>query len=125
MDISIRKHKLVADEPPEIGGGDLGPNPIELLLASVASCLSMVIKMYAEDRGIKVNKIEVKAVGSLDIRGLMGEDVKPDLQSIDLEVVIDSPASRKELLKLLDIVEKHCPVADTLKSATPVKIVLK
>ena len=34
---SIGPHRVVFDAPPEIGGGDTGPSPVELLLGAVGA----------------------------------------------------------------------------------------
>lgn len=37
QEIRVGPHRLTADEPPEAGGGDAGPTPVELLLAALGS----------------------------------------------------------------------------------------
>lgn len=37
QEISIRSHRVVADEPEQDGGTDSGPTPYELLLAALGS----------------------------------------------------------------------------------------
>ena len=37
QEILIGRHRLVADEPVEAGGGDKGPNPYDLLLAALGA----------------------------------------------------------------------------------------
>lgn len=120
-----RSHTMVVDEPKELGGTDKGPNPIELLLASLASCLSIAIKFHADRMNVPVSRVKVVAKGTLDLRGFMGEDVKPGLQKITLDVTVESPASEERVKELIDFVEHHCPVADTLRSNTPVELTVK
>ena len=117
-----RGHTLVVDEPKELGGTDKGPNPIELLLASLASCITIAIKFHADRMNVPVSKVRVVAKGTLDLGGFMGENVKPGLRKITLDVTVESPASEERVKELIEFVERHCPVADTLRSNTPVEI---
>lgn len=119
VNAKVRDFEFVADEPQELGGADKGPNPIEYLLASLASCLLIALNFHALKGGIKIRSAEARASGKLDIRGFMGEaDVRPGLQEIALEVEVESEASREEVEKLIKYVEEHCPVADTLGKGT-------
>lgn len=57
--ISVRQHRLVADEPPELGGGDAGPSPLELLAASLASCTAATIELYAARKEWEIGDVTV------------------------------------------------------------------
>ena len=35
QEVTVGPHRFVADEPEDLGGGDAGPNPADLLLASL------------------------------------------------------------------------------------------
>ena len=48
QEIAAGAHRFLADEPVEAGGLDSGPNPYELLLASLGACTSMTLRLYAE-----------------------------------------------------------------------------
>src|SRR3954452_5912868 len=58
-DIKMGDHRLVADEPTEQGGLDEGPNPQELLAASLAWCTAIRMEMYAKRKGWDVAGLEV------------------------------------------------------------------
>ncbi len=45
------KHEIVADAPEQFGGADSAANPHELLLASLGSCTSITMQMYAKRKG--------------------------------------------------------------------------
>ena len=60
QNISIGSHQLLADEPPESGGADAGPNPYELVMAGLGACTSMTVRMYAERRNWPLEKVQVQ-----------------------------------------------------------------
>lgn len=47
LEAKARQFKLVIDEPPALGGSDLGANPVEYLLASYAGCINVVAHLTA------------------------------------------------------------------------------
>ena len=56
-----RNHVVMIDEPAEFGGSDYGPDPMEMVALSLAACISLTIKMYAERRKRDIGAILVKA----------------------------------------------------------------
>lgn len=66
--------------------------------------------------GIKLDEVKVNLKGSLDLKGLFGMDptVPPGYQKISYETILTSSAPEAELRKLIEAVESHCPVLDTL-----------
>jgi putative redox protein len=54
-------HTLVADEAVSAGGADAGTNPLSMLLAALASCTAITLRMYAERKGWDAGDIEVQA----------------------------------------------------------------
>ncbi|MFQ3614349.1 MAG: OsmC family protein [Cyanobacteriota bacterium] len=57
--VTIRHFKLVADEPPDLGGQDRGPAPFEWILAGLGSCKAMTAQMYAERKGWPLERVQV------------------------------------------------------------------
>jgi putative redox protein len=48
----IRQFSLTVDEPPTLGGSDAGPNPVELVLAALATCQEITYRAYATALGV-------------------------------------------------------------------------
>lgn len=110
---------MIIDEPPELGGGDAGMNPVELVLVALGTCQEIMFAAYAAFMGIKLDECKVDVKGYLDLRGLLSVDptVAPGYQKIVYETKITSSASDEALLQLIEVVEGHCPVMDTLARA--------
>jgi putative redox protein len=58
-ELKARKHNVIADEPEEEGGKDLGPRPGDFYRISLASCTAITLRMYANRKNFDVQKIEV------------------------------------------------------------------
>jgi putative redox protein len=67
--VKVRSHELTVDEPRDQGGGDSGPDPQELLAASLASCTAVTMEMYAQRKGWDIGGIEVTAQYTAAERG--------------------------------------------------------
>ena len=120
---AIRDFRIKIDEPTTLGGSDLGPNPVELVLAALGACQEITYRLYADTLGIPLDDVSVKLTGRLDLRGFFAVDeaVRPGLRDIHATVTIDSPASADDIERLKATADRHCPVLDILRNVTPVK----
>lgn len=59
-EINAGTHKWISDAGKDIGGEESGPNPHELLLASLGACTSMTLKVFSQRRGWKLDEVHVK-----------------------------------------------------------------
>jgi uncharacterized OsmC-like protein len=121
VDVAIRQHRLNIDEPKELHGKDEGPNPVELLLASLGSCLSVLAALFAPSFGVELKGFRVETEGDLDPAGFQGQAAdRPGFLEIRYRFEVDSPSESKKVLALLDQIQRVCPVKDTLRGI-PVK----
>lgn len=113
---------MTVDEPPELGGTDAGMNPVELVLVALGTCQEIMYAACAALMGISLNKVKVNVDGDMDIRGLLAMDdsIPAGYSKIGFETTIESDADEETLKKLVDMVEAHCPVMDTLVRSIPV-----
>src|SRR5215471_15897466 len=57
--VSVGSHVFQADEPVDAGGGDMGPNPEELLMASLGACASITAQMYAKRKQWNLQSVHI------------------------------------------------------------------
>ncbi|MDH3497254.1 MAG: OsmC family protein [Gemmatimonadota bacterium] len=48
----IRGHKLTVDQPTKAGGEDSAPMPVELLPASLGTCVALYVQQFLATRGL-------------------------------------------------------------------------
>jgi putative redox protein len=124
---NIRQFSLTVDEPPSLGGTDTGPNPVELVLAALATCQEITYRAYATALGIPLENVSVKLEGALDLRGFFAvkDGVRAGFNNVRGTVNLKSSASVADLAKLKEVVDAHCPVLDILRAPVPVDLELK
>jgi putative redox protein len=97
------RHEFSADEPKDIGGGDTGPAPDELLEAALASCTAITLRMYADRKNWPVAEIDV----TVSVERIENKTVFT--RSIQINGGIDE-IQRQRLLEIA----KACPVSKSL-----------
>lgn len=120
--VNARSLSFLIDEPPELGGDDEGPNPIEVLLGALGACQSIVARIYAKDFGVELEDLRIELEADIDLDGfLQKSDVRPGLHTVRYNYVVQSPSPRENIDKLLAHADQFCPVGDTV--ANPVELV--
>ena len=115
---------LEGDEPPVLLGENAGPNAVEAVLHALASCLAVGFVYNAAAQGIKVDSLDFKLEGDLDLHAFLGlsDTMRPGYQNIRLTYKIKSNAPREKIEALCDYVQKSSPVLDIIRNPVPVSI---
>jgi uncharacterized OsmC-like protein len=123
VDLTAGGHAVKVDEPPALGGEDLGANPVEHALIALASCQAITYRFWAAKLGIELEGLEIAAEGDLDVRGFFGFDdsVRPGFTAVRLEVTPLGPEPAERYQELARAVDQHCPVLDLFSNPTPVE----
>ncbi|ADU51765.1 OsmC family protein [Thermaerobacter marianensis DSM 12885] len=116
--IQLRDFAVVADEPAELGGTDRGPNPMEYVLGGLVSCLTVMIRLIAAERQLRVDGVDFDVEGDLDLRGLYGTaPVRPDFLEVRGTVWLDTPEDPDRIALLRDEVYRRCPAYNLYRRA--------
>src|SRR5262249_18258373 len=109
--IQAGNHSLRADEPVSAGGSDSGPRPSELLLAGLAACPSITLRMYADRKGWNLGAIQVSVALHEE------DDAAP---RIDRHIAFGASLDAEQRSRLAEISEKT-PVTKLVKNGVPIQ----
>ena len=70
--VKARQFEIVVDEPAELGGTDLGANPVEYVLAAFAGCLNVMAHVIAKELNFELRGVEIDLYGDLNPARLFG-----------------------------------------------------
>lgn len=99
------KHRLITDEPVEVGGDGSAPAPHELLPAALASCVSTTLVMYARRKGWDLGEVRVD----------VSYDHRATPRRADIRISLAADLSTEQL-ELLDKVAAACPVRRSIET---------
>jgi putative redox protein len=115
VEVDDGRHLLVADEPAPLGE-DAGPSPYDLLLAALAACTVMTLKMYARRKGWALQSVETRLstrkVHAADF-DTCEDDPNARIDLIERELVLRGELDDEQRARLIEIADK-CPVHRSL-----------
>ena len=116
--ITARHHVLVADEPEEQGGKDMGPDPFELLLAALGACTAMTTRMYAVRKHMPLRKIEV------ELHYIAHAGAGPAARAqFERAITLEGDLTDEQRHRLLEIASR-CPISQALQRGADITTTL-
>ncbi len=98
------RHTIITDEPESLGGTDTGPAPHELLPATLASCISTMIVLYARRKGWDIG----------DVRVDVDYDHESEPRRFEVEVHLPGGLTDDQVARLRRVADT-CPVRRALE----------
>lgn len=111
---SIDGREIVADEPESMGGTDEGPTPIQMLLASLASCMLITVRMYAARKEWPLEG------ASLELRPEFERPSVPRITRIGATLTLRGELSEEQRRRILEI-SHACPVHRALSAGIDIE----
>lgn len=112
----IRSHRLVVDQPAG-AGGDTGPMPIELLGASLGTCVALYVQQFCASRGIPTDGMTVQ----VDQQGASNPG---RIGHFAVQVLLPGPVP-PQYEELLERVARSCPAHNTLVHGATVGVAIE
>jgi uncharacterized OsmC-like protein len=110
----VRSHRVLVDQPHRAGGADTAPSPIELLGASLGTCVAYYVQQFCDARGLPYEGLRVE---------------------VDQEPASNPPRSGKFVVRvllptdlpaasvaLIERVARSCPAHNTLSLGADVQV---
>lgn len=118
-----RSFAVETDEPAPLGGSDRAVDPMELLLASLGTCLTIGWVTGAARRGIDFGSLVIRVEGDYDLQGYLAldEHVRPGFSSIRYTVDVDADAGAEILDEIRRAAEATSPMFDNVARPTPIE----
>ncbi len=114
VSVGIRQHKLTLDVPPDQGGTDTGPTPVELLAAALGACMAMHIAKYCQAARLPHEGFGI----DLDFQ-LVKDPLRIGSLTVDIAL---PPGFPKERIEAVKRAAQQCTVKNTLKDSTTVDV---
>jgi len=109
-------------EPVYYGKGT-APQPLDIFLAGLGMCMCSIYGEGASDLGLKIDSLEIRVRGDLDLKGILDFDEKgygpgPGFAKITYTVKIESSEPPERIHALVERVERCCPAHNTVLHGT-------
>lgn len=110
-----RKFEIETDEPEPLGGMDSAIDPVELLLASVGSCMALGFATQAAKHEMEIKDFRIETEGDIDVRGYLGlPGGRPGFNNIRYTLKVDTEATEDDLNKIMRLAESSSPMVDNI-----------
>jgi putative redox protein len=114
--------ELLIDAPGGLGGTNLGPSPLLVILSSIGACIIAVTNFWAKIMGIKIEEMKVFSRGHINLGAIFGIDDNklPGYDKLEPVIRIKADASEEKINELIEKAFSHCPVITNFGGASKI-----
>ena len=112
----VRSHRVLVDQPTYGGGDDSAPAPIELLGASLGTCVALYVQQFCHTRGLPYDGMRVE----VEQRGASGPS---RIGRFVVRVVLPTELP-PQYASMLERVARSCPAHNTLALGAAVDVTI-
>lgn len=113
----VRSHRVLVDQPRNAGGEDAAPMPVELLGASLGTCIALYAQQFCQARGLAHEgfRVEVEQHGARNPNRV---------REFVVRVILPEPLP-PAYTELFERVIRSCPAHNTLEHETTVRVTVE
>ena len=119
--VSARGNHFIVDSVPPLEGPNEEVNPLDMMLAALATCGLFVAERTSQELEIPLHNVLASVEGDLDPSGVAGSGTNPRLQVIRIHLNLEG-ANREQMGQLVENFTARCPIYTTLSRGTDIKI---
>jgi uncharacterized OsmC-like protein len=121
--VRVGESLWITDSAPALAGNGLGPTAPEMLLGALASCLAHTYLIAAALHGTALDGVDVTVKGALDMASVVGLEASelPRMEQVTWHAAVTSPDGDEAVDRLHDVVDRLCPVLNTLRFPVEVR----
>ncbi len=120
--VSARTNHFIIDSAPPLGHPSEETNPVEAMLAALATCGVFVYEAAAAEMDIPLESISAAVHGDFDVTGLSGaSEEDPRVQAFRVHIDMEGP-SEEEATTLAEQWKMRCPIYTTLIKSAPIEL---
>lgn len=112
--VAVGAHEIVVDQPVAAGGGDAGPTPTELFVASLAACVGFYARRFLARHSLADGALAVSCSFAMS-----ADHARVARIAVRVEVPGGVPANVRSALAR---VVEHCTVHNSIRQAPDVEI---
>lgn len=114
--VETMHHAMLADEPHDKGGDDLGPPPYDFVAMSLATCTAMTLRLYAKHKGFDLGSVQVKVKAKKRKNTETGEE-----ELLLTRSILCADQCEEERLQKLNEIANKCPVHKSLQGTIAIE----
>lgn len=99
------KHRLITDQPEELGGDASGPSPHELFPAALAACVTVTLVQYGRTKGWQLGDVTVE----------VAYDTHSKPRSVETLIRFSGELTDEQLSRL-EKVARACPLRRSIEA---------
>lgn len=116
--IKLRDIELTIDEPIDRGGTNLGPMPVEMVMAGLAGCTHVISNKLAIHYGAPITAMQVDIVTTMDSRGTrLIEPIDVPFPKVVINITADMDGPQEAIDQVIANLRHHCAVSKMLQQS--------
>lgn len=114
--VRARDVEMVIDEPIERGGTNLGPMPVETMIAGLVGCTHVISNKLARANDVDITEMDIDVVTTMDSRGTrLVEPIDVPFPDVKISITAQMTGTDEGITAVVEKLRHHCAVSKMLQ----------